>query len=129
MKEQDLKNLNELIKFNKYAIYIGPAHSELFETRNPYLEKSIPTTPKLLISGNWDTFSPHWEKRKKYLGINKNSIYDALLQENTFWFANQIPDTAYLIELYLNEKQRREIYRISLMQFENGMTIYKYSYK
>jgi len=129
LKEQDLQNLNELMKFNKDAIYIGPGHSELFDTRNPYFEKSIPTTPKLLITGNWDTFSPHWEKRKKYLGIKKNSIYDALLEENTFWFANQVPDTAYFIELYLNEKKRKEIYRSSLIQFDNGMTIYKYSYK
>lgn len=128
-KKKDLNNLNELLNFNRNAIYIGPGHSELFETRNPYLEKSIPKIPKLLISGNWDTFSPHWDKRKKHLGIKEDSIYESLLSKNTFWLANKVPDTAYIIELYLNEKLKLDIERTALFEFESGMTIYKFSIK
>lgn len=126
LKEQDLKNLSELMKFNKDAIYIGPGHSELFDTRNPYLEKSIPTIPKLLIAGNWETFSPHWYKRAIYLGIKQVSVFEALLQPNTYYIGFYQPDTAYLIELYLMENGYKNIYREQILEIKNGINVFRY---
>jgi len=125
-KQFDQQTAIELLEFNDKAIYVGPGVTELFDSNNPYFQSSFETLPKYITAGNWDTFSPHWENRKKLLGIKEESIYDSLLGKDIFWTSFGTPDTAYLIELFLEEKKGVDIWREEILNTSTGLKIFRY---
>jgi hypothetical protein len=118
---------NWLIAFNKSALYFGPVGIETYHLKSPYMKQKINEFPKIFITGNWETFSPHWFKRMEFLGLNKNFFYDNLFDENIYWISYPQPDNAYLVELYLKEKNYPNFYRRNLVQHETGLAIYKFT--
>ena len=117
----------ELVEFNEKAIYIGPGNSEFYEYRNPYTNLAFWKTPIVITTGNWETFSPHWKKRLRVNGIDQTSIYDELFKENRFWFANPIPDTSYMVELYLREQGFTDFSRQGALDMKSGYTLLKFT--
>jgi len=125
-KQFDQQTAIELLEFNDKAIYVGPGVTELFDSNNPYFQSSFETLPKYITAGSWDTFSPHWENRKNLLGIKEESIYDSLLGKDIFWASFGTPDTAYLIELFLEEKKGVDIWREEILNTSTGLKIFRY---
>jgi hypothetical protein len=117
----------ELVEFDEKAIYIGPGNSEFYEYRNPYSNLAFWKTPIVITTGNWETFSPHWKKRLRVNGIDQTSIYDELFKENRFWFANPIPDTSYMVELYLREQGFTDFSRQGALDMKSGYTLLKFT--
>jgi hypothetical protein len=117
---------SELNMFSKKAIYIGPGNSEFYEFRNPYTNLAYWNSPTIITTGNWETFSPHWYKRLNTYGIDKKSIYEELFNENRFWFGSQLPDTAYIVELFLREGGLTELSRQGVLNMKSGYVLYKF---
>jgi hypothetical protein len=119
-------SLVEMSNYDAKSIFIGPGNSELNFTRNPYFEAAYPSSPQIITTGNWDTFSPHWVKRLKYYGIESQSIYEALFQNQIYWYSNVIPDSPYLVELYLKDNGYPKANRENIDTFNNEQVVYKY---
>jgi hypothetical protein len=117
----------ELIEYNDEAIYIGPGNSEFYEYRNPYTNLAYWRSPVIITAGNWETFSPHWKKRLGFNGINQTSIYNELFEENRFWFANPIPDTSYMVELYLREQGLTDFSRGGALDMKSGYVLHQFN--
>jgi hypothetical protein len=117
----------ELNKYNDKAIYIGPGNSEFYEYQNPYTNLAYWKTPIIITAGNWETFSPHWKKRLRFYGINQTSIYNELFNENRFWFANPIPDTSYMVELYLREQGLTDFNRQGALDLKSGYVLHQFT--
>jgi hypothetical protein len=117
----------ELIEFNDMALYIGPGNSEFYEYQNPYTNLAYWKTPIIITAGNWETFSPHWKKRLSFFGINQTSIYKELFKENRFWFANPIPDTSYMVELYLREQGIIDFNRQGALDLKSGYVLHQFT--
>jgi hypothetical protein len=118
---------SELTEFNNKAIYIGPGNAEFYEYRNPYTNLAYWKTPIIITAGNWETFSPHWQKRLRVNGIDQTSIYDALFKENRFWFANPIPDTSYIVELYVREQGFTDFSRQGVLDLKSGYALHQFT--
>jgi hypothetical protein len=118
---------SELIEFNENAIYIGPGNAEFYEYRNPYTNLAYWKTPIIITAGNWETFSPHWQKRLRVNGIDQTSIYDELFKENRFWFANPIPDTSYIVELYVREQGFTDFSRQGVLDLKSGYALHQFT--
>jgi hypothetical protein len=117
----------ELIEYNDEAIYIGPGNSEFYQYRNPYTNLAYWRSPVIITAGNWETFSPHWKKRLGFNGINQTSIYNELFEENRFWFANPIPDTSYMVELYLREQGLTDFSRRGALDMKSGYVLHQFN--
>jgi hypothetical protein len=118
---------SELTVFNENAIYIGPGNSEFYQYRNPYTNLAYWKTPIIITAGTWDTFSPHWQKRLRVNGIDQTSIYDELFKENRFWFANPIPDTSYIVELYVREQGFADFSRQGVLDLKSGYALHQFT--
>jgi hypothetical protein len=118
---------SELTEFNDKGIYIGPGNAEFYEYRNPYTNLAYWKTPVIITAGNWETFSPHWQKRLRVNGIDQTSIYDELFNENRFWFANPIPDTSYMVELYIREQGLTDFIRQGALDLKSGYALHQFT--
>lgn len=118
---------SELTEFNEKAIYIGPGNSEFYEYRNPYTNLAFWNSPIIVTAGNWETFSPHWRKRLSVNGIDQTSIYDELFKENRFWFANPVPDTSYIVEMYLREQGLTDFSRQGVLDMKSGYALHQFT--
>lgn len=113
-------------KYSKDAVFIGPGNTEIYDVSNPYFDPAQSIRPKMITVGNWDTFSPHWYKRNRLLGVGERSVYKALFQENNYWLSNQFPDTAYMVELFMKENGFPMINRENVFEFQEGQMLFKY---
>ena len=116
----------ELIKFDDQAIFIGPGNTEFYNFSNPYINPAQWDRPKVITVGNWDTFSPHWYKRNQYVGIEQKSVYEALFTKDIYWLSNSLPDTSYLVELFLKENGFPAANRQNVAVFPEGQMLYKF---
>jgi hypothetical protein len=108
------------------SIFIGPGNTELYKFENPYFAKIKIESQNIFNTGNWETFSPHWEKRRLQLGLTEKNIYFDLLQPNIFWVGYDVPDTSLFVEMYLKEKYKLEISREKIKSYLDGFSVYKF---
>ena len=125
ISQAKLKN-EWLQDFDNSAIYIGPVGTETYHLTSPYKRQNLKDLPTIFTTGNWETFSPHWFQRIKYLKLNQNSIYESLFDKNVFWISYPQPDNAYLVELYLNENKYPAFTRINKKVHDSGLSIYQF---
>jgi len=116
----------ELIEFDDQAIFIGPGNTEFYNYANPYISPAQWYSPEIITVGNWDTFSPHWYKRNKSVGIEQKSVYEALFNKDIFWLSNSLPDTSYMVELFLKENGFPGANRQNVAMFKEGKILYKF---
>jgi len=124
--EANLKN-NWLRDFDNSAIFIGPVGTETYHLNSPYFMQKINDLPTIFTTGNWETFSPNWFKRMDYLGLKSKSVYENLFDKKVFWISYPQPDNAYLVDLYLQEKNYPSFKRENINEHESGLSIYKFS--
>ena len=124
--ESGSKLRKDLESFNSNAIYIGPGNAELYDRQNPYSTPAQMLSPKMITIGNWETFSPYWYKRIELLGFSENSIYESLFRQETYWFSFPVPDTAYMVELFLKENGFPSTNRENVKNFTSGEVVYKF---
>ena len=116
----------ELKKFDDRAIFIGPVGTEFYNFANPYLNPAQWDSPKVITVGNWDTFSPHWYKRNQFVGIEQKSVYEGLFNKDIYWLSNTLPDSSYLVELFLKENGFPAVNRQNVTTFPEGQKLYKF---
>lgn len=116
----------ELKKFDDQAIFIGPVGTEFYNFANPYLNPAQRDSPKVITVGNWDTFSPHWYKRNQFVGIEQKSVYEGLFNKDIYWLSNTLPDSSYLVELFLKENGFPAVNRQNVTTFPEGQKLYKF---
>ena len=117
---------DELNKFSKNGVFVGPGGTEIYETRNPFIGKAQWESPKMITVGSWDTFSPHWYKRIDLLELTGDSIYESLFSEKIYWLGATVPDTAYMIELFLKENYFPNVNREKIANFSQEELLFKF---
>jgi len=117
---------DELHKFSKNGVFVGPGGTEIYETRNPFIGKAQWKDPKMITVGSWDTFSPYWYQRNSQFGIKDKSIYEDLFKVDVYWLSNPVPNTSYLIELFLNENGQTELSRLNVAELQGGQMLFKF---
>jgi hypothetical protein len=117
---------SEMIKFDDQAIFIGHGNTEFSNFSNPYVMPAQWDSPKVITVGSWDTFSPHWYKRNQFVGIEQKSVYEALFTKDIYWLSNSLPDTSYMVELFLKENGFPAANRQNVAMFPEGQMLYKF---
>jgi hypothetical protein len=117
---------SELNRFDDQAIFIGPGNSEFYNFANPYRSPAQWERPKVITVGNWDTFSPHWYKRNQFVGVEQKSVYEALFTKDIYWLSNSLPDTSYMVELFLKENGFPAANRQNVAMFPEGHVLHKF---
>lgn len=85
------------------TIYIH-GNQEYSQNTNPYLGVTKDINPNVFMVGNWDTFSPHWYKRAKKLGLEESNMVKSLLKNSrVLWSGPVIPNTTLNLINYLKE--------------------------
>jgi hypothetical protein len=135
-----LNNINEMkiIDSEKYRsalvndlsnkIVFIHGNQEYSQNSNPYIAVKKDLNPNVFMVGNWDTFSPHWEKRAKKLGLDENSITDNLLSNpNVLWSGPTVPNTTLNLFNYLKEAGYEVIDPEKVGLLPNGNEIWNFS--
>ena len=111
---------------NKIVFIHG--NQEYSQNSNPYIAVKKDLNPNVFMVGNWDTFSPHWEKRAKKLGLDENSITDNLLSNpNVLWSGPTVPNTTLNLFNYLKEAGYEVIDPEKVGLLPNGNEIWNFS--
>jgi hypothetical protein len=121
------KIIERLTDFNKDAIYFAPGSLNPFYSTNPFKFSSKKDQLKYLNVGSWDTFSPHWDKRRENLGFQSSSAYEDLFLPNVYWVGQEIPDTSLNIELLLEKIYKIEVSRSIELEIQDDLNIYKFT--
>jgi hypothetical protein len=84
--------------------------------------------PNVFMVGNWDTFSPHWYKRAKQLGLDEKSIIkNLLLNPDVLWSGPTVPNTTLNLINYLQEAGYGVIAPEKVGLLPNGNEIWNFS--
>ena len=88
----------------KDKIVLINGNQEYFHYSNPFFGVTKDPDPNVFMVGNWDTFSPHWFKRAKLVGLNENNLVESLLtNKSVYWSGPTVPNTTLNLINYLNE--------------------------
>jgi hypothetical protein len=121
--------VSKLKSFDSGAIFLFPVNIDYYVIANPFIETFSSETNRFLMLGNWDTFSPHWNERKKYIGLISESTYSNLLEmDNLYWIGRNSPDTAYNVELLLKEMGKSAFTREGKLKITDDLNAYSYYY-
>jgi hypothetical protein len=131
-RENAIKDSNEvkqvLSNFDEKNILLGSVGTEVNHLVNPFVSSKFEKDLKSITVGNWETFSPHWEKRNFKLGIRSKNVYEDLVQNpKVLWITQEIPDTAYKVELYLREQNISEFERRGLKTGLDGLNVFSFA--
>ena len=131
-RENVIKDSNEvkqvLSNFDEKNILLGSVGTEVNHLVNPFVRSKFEKDLKIITVGNWETFSPHWYERNFKLGIISNNVYDDLIKNpKVLWVTQEIPDTAYQVELYLREQNKSEFERRSVNTGLNEINVFKFA--
>jgi hypothetical protein len=85
---------------NRLILYPGRQEFDVF--RNPYIYVGKDPVANSIMFGNWDTFSPQWNKRVEKLGIDSKNISKSLLIDNrVLWATQDFPQaTIHLLNFF-----------------------------
>ena len=111
---------------NKIILIHG--NQEYSQNSNPYIAVQKDLNPNVFMVGNWDTFSPHWDKRAKLLGLDEKSIVKSLLSNpNVLWSGPTVPNTTLNLINYLKEAGYDVIDPEKVGLLPNGNEIWNFS--
>lgn len=131
-RENAIKDSNEvkqvLSNFDEKNILLGSVGTEVNHLVNPFVRSKFEKDLKIITVGNWETFSPHWYKRNFKLGIISNNVNDDLIKNpKVLWVTQEIPDTAYQVELYLQEQNKSEFERRGVNTGLKEINVFKFA--
>jgi hypothetical protein len=111
---------------NKIILIHG--NQEYSQNSNPYIAVQKDLNPNVFMVGNWDTFSPHWDKRAKLLGLDEKSIVKSLLSNpNVLWSGPTVPNTTLNLINYLKEAGYDVIEPEKVGLLPNGNELWNFS--
>ena len=111
---------------NKIVLIHG--NQEYSQNTNPYIPVKKDLNPNVFMVGNWDTFSPHWYKRAKQLGLDEKSIIkNLLLNPDVLWSGPTVPNTTLNLINYLQEAGYGVITPEKVGLLPNGNEIWNFS--
>jgi hypothetical protein len=111
---------------NKIVLIHG--NQEYSQNTNPYIPVKKDLNPNVFMVGNWDTFSPHWYKRAKQLGLDEKSIIkNLLLNPDVLWSGPTVPNTTLNLINYLQEAGYGVIAPEKVGLLPNGNEIWNFS--
>jgi hypothetical protein len=119
--------LGELKAFDAKAVYLIPRCNNPYFSENPYSLNEKSRLINILNVGCWETFSPHWNKRKANFGLTSNSIYDDLFKKDVYWLGNYVPDTSINIENLLRNKGETNFSREVVKELSGDYVLFKFS--
>jgi hypothetical protein len=119
--------LGELKAFDSKAVYLIPRCNNPYFSENPYSLSEKSRLINILNVGCWETFSPHWNKRKANFGLTSNSIYDDLFKKDVYWLGNYVPDTSINIENLLRNKGETNFSREAVKELSGDYVLFKFS--
>ena len=119
--------LGELRAFDLKAVYLIPRCNNPYFSENPYSLTEKSRQINILNVGCWETFSPHWNKRKANFGLTSNSIYDDLFKKDVYWLGNYVPDTSINIENLLRNKGETNFSREVVQELSGDYVLFKFS--
>ena len=103
-------------------------NQEYSQNTNPYIPVKKDLNPNVFMVGNWDTFSPHWYKRAKQLGLDEKSIIKNLLSNpDVLWSGPTVPNTTLNLINYLQEAGYGVIAPEKVGLLPNGNEIWNFS--
>jgi hypothetical protein len=104
---------------NKIILYPGRQEFDAF--RNPYVYVRENPVANTIMFGNWDTFSPQWNKRVEKLGIDANNISDFLLRDDrVLWATQDFPQATIHILNFFKENNYGDFRFNLLSELPNG---------
>lgn len=119
--------LGELRAFDSKAVYLIPRCNNPYFSENPYNLAEKSRQVNILNVGCWETFSPHWNKRKANFGLTSNSVYDDLFKKDVYWLGNYVPDTSINIENLLRNKGETNFSREAVKELSGDYVLFKFS--
>jgi hypothetical protein len=104
---------------NKIILYPGRQEFDAF--RSPYVYVREDPVANTIMFGNWDTFSPQWNKRVEKLGIDANNISDFLLRDDrVLWATQDFPQATIHILNFFKENNYGDFRLNLLSELPNG---------
>ncbi len=93
---------NAIEKEYPKKVILIPGRLEFNQMRNPYLYLDYDPNPNVMTIGNWDTFSPQWNKRLLNLNLDSENLADNILREsNILWSSTDYPDIkSHILDFY-----------------------------
>ena len=86
----------------KVVLILG--RQEFNQMRNPYLYLKNDPNPNVMMIGNWDTFSPQWDKRLFNLNLDSENLSkDLLTNSNILWASQDFPEATIHILNFFSE--------------------------
>jgi hypothetical protein len=114
---------SEIKKLPQNSILIGNQSQIKSDWSYPYSRQDVESDFNFLTLG-WHTFSPHWDKRKRDLGLqNVNILRDLPTDKRIIWIGND--SSVESLKLYVKEKLEKELNPQEL----GALTIGTFEYK
>ena len=107
---------------NRIILYPGRQEFDVF--RNPYIYVGKDPVANSIMFGNWDTFSPQWNKRVEKLGIDSKNISESLLIDNrVLWATQDLPAATIHILNFFKENNYGDFQFNLVSDLPNGANL------
>lgn len=128
---RNIENKNQIVNFiNEYSnnVILIHGNQEFFEYSNPYDNSRVLESNNIFMVGNWDSFSPFWDKRAKILSLNPDKLPNELISNPlVFWSGPDVPNTTLNLQNYLLENNYSISSIINVGVLPNGNKIWDFS--
>jgi hypothetical protein len=122
--DQSIATSNSIDKYYSGQVILVPGRQEFNQMRNPYYYVKKDPNPNVMMIGNWDTFSPQWEKRLLNLNLDsKNLSNDLLIKSNILWASQDFPEATLHILDFFSENNYGEYEFNKIATLPNNATI------
>jgi hypothetical protein len=118
-------SINEQLKSKILLIH---GNQEYSQNANPFKRSPTQADQNVFMVGNWDTFSPHWEKRALNIGFDTGEIIRELTTNpKIVWAGPTIPNTTLNLINYLRESGYGEYQPQKIGTLTNGNELWSFS--
>ena len=122
--DQSIATSNLIDKNYSGEVILVPGRQEFNQMRNPYYYVGKDPNPNVMLIGNWDTFSPQWDKRLLNLNLDsKNLSKDLLIKSNILWASQDFPEATVHILDFFSENNYGEYKFNKIVTLPNKATL------
>ena len=122
--DQSIATSNLIDKNYSGEVILVPGRQEFNQMRNPYNYVEKDPNPNVMMIGNWDTFSPQWDKRLLNLNLDsKNLSKDLLIKSNILWASQDFPEATVHILDFFSENNYGEYKFNKIVTLPNKATL------
>jgi len=122
--DQSIATSNSIDKNYSGEVILVLGRQEFNQMRNPYHYLKKDPNPNVMMIGNWDTFSPQWDKRLLNLNLDsKNLSKDLLIKSNILWASQDFPEATVHILDFFSENNYGEYEFNKIVTLPNKATL------